>query len=285
MIRKKDKAGARHTVPRFLRSFGRSPKKPEHYPGCLTVIPLKQCDSTNNYIKKNYSQLEKCLPVLVSAECQTAGRGRGDRTWNSTAGKGMYTSFGFYLENRQNLNLLPLIAGIAVIETIIRVGGPQMELKWPNDIVYKGKKVAGILIENIITEEHLSCITGIGVNLNHHTSDFSSELVHKATSLKLATDVGENYPVETTRKILAQFFFQWLSKLEDNCREEIIETVNRYCLQMKGKAISFHRSGDNKIIQGVFQGINRDGGLILDTEDKEDKTDKKTIFYSGEIGY
>jgi len=242
----------------------------------LHVITLDQCDSTNNYVKTNYENLQDKLPVLVTGSLQTAGRGRGKRNWVSPKGKGLYSSFGFKLENNQNLNFLPLIAGISVIETLQKISGIELGLKWPNDILYKNKKIAGVLIENIITASDIFCITGIGINLNHTAAEFPGELQDKAISLKMIT--GFNTSAEQINPVLAALLFQWVKKLSTGAIEEIIQTANRCSGFLKNKNISFHRPADNKIISGIFKGINHDGGLIL-----ENKQGSTNIYYSGEI--
>ncbi|MCP5101808.1 MAG: biotin--[acetyl-CoA-carboxylase] ligase [bacterium] len=247
-----------------------------NYPGFLEIINLESCDSTNRYLKDRYGQLKEKLPVLVTSDLQTGGRGREQRIWVSLKGKGLYSSLGFYLDARQNLNLLPLISGIAVIETLNRLSGMDFTLKWPNDVLYKNKKIAGILIENVIMETRLFCVAGIGINLNHSKKNFPAELADKATSLKMVTDSRENYPVEKVNPILADVFFQWLDKLEKEKREEIIQTAGRYSEFLRDKAISFHHLG--RVISGIFKGIHHDGGLILGSEDGG-----TTIHYSGEI--
>lgn len=246
------------------------------YPDFLYVISLDQCDSTNNYIKKNHENLMEKLPVLVTSSLQTAGRGREKRNWASPKGKGLYSSFGFYLEKSRNLNFLPLIAGISVIETLKKITGIELGLKWPNDILYKNKKVAGILIENIITASDIFCITGIGINLNHNAADFPGELHDKAISLKMITGLSTN--TREINPLLAALLLQWLEKLKTDDNEEIIQTANRYSSFLKDKDISFHHPSDNKIIRGIFKGINHDGGLIL-----ENKQGSRNIYYSGEI--
>jgi len=246
------------------------------YPDFLYVITLEQCDSTNNYIKANHENWQDKLPVLVTSTLQTAGRGREKRNWVSPKGKGLYSTFGFNLENSQNLNLLPLIAGISVIETLKKIVDIELGLKWPNDILYKNKKIAGILIENIITASKIFCITGIGINLNHTAADFPGELQEKAISLKMITGIETS--TGQINQVLAVKLFHWLEKLETGANEEIIQTANGYSSFLKDKNISFHHPVDNKIISGIFKGINHDGGLILGN-----KQGSSNIYYSGEI--
>ena len=244
---------------------------------CHNVIHLDQCDSTNNYLKNHYDQLKENFPVLVTGALQTRGRGRQQRGWVSPKGKGLYSSFGFYLEARHNLNLLPLIAGIAVIETVKKVADIVCGLKWPNDVLYKNKKMAGVLIENVIMETRIFSIVGIGINLNHTADDFPGELVEKAVSLKMAAGASDDYEVAEVNPILTTVFFQWLEKLEKDEKEKIVQTANRYSDFLMDRPISFHQSPD-RIVNGIFKGINHDGGLIL-----ESREGSNTIYYSGEI--
>jgi len=246
------------------------------YPEDLQIITLDKCDSTNNYIKRNFDSLQHQLPLLVTSTLQTAGRGREQRNWISPLGKGLYSSFGFTLKNTPSLNLLPLAAGIAAIELLHGFTHLQFSLKWPNDILFFGKKIAGILIENIISEDNIFCIAGFGINLNQKFEDFPIELRDKATSLTIIT--GKTFEIEALNIKLASTLGEWLGKLKENAREEIIATANSYSQSLINKTISFHLPSNNKIISGIFKGINYDAGLIL-----EKKSGNSTIFYSGEI--
>jgi len=244
----------------------------------MHTITLEVCDSTNNYLKGHYGQLKDKLPVLVTSDLQTGGRGREQRKWVSPRGKGVYSSFGFNLEARENLSLLPLIAGIGVIETLKRLCTVELGLKWPNDVLWKkgNKKIAGILIENVIMETRLFCITGIGINLNQTADDFPEELRDKAVSLKMAAGSRNDYPVEMVNRILSEVFFQWLERLERNERAAIIETANGYAEFLMDRPISFHHPGG--MVNGIFKGIHESGGLLLG-----DKHGGTSIHYSGEI--
>jgi BirA family transcriptional regulator, biotin operon repressor / biotin---[acetyl-CoA-carboxylase] ligase len=248
------------------------------YPDFLKVIILERCDSTNNYLKKHYGSLLHHLPVLISSAHQTSGRGREKRKWISPPGKGLYTSFGFKLSSHQNLNLLPLIAGITVIETLNRISKIEFGLKWPNDILYQDKKIAGILIENVIADSSIFSITGIGINLNHESGDFPPGLQKKAVSLKIITGVAPDYCTDVINPLLAAVFFNWLEKLENDAREEILQTAIGYSQCLLNKRISFHKPTNNEITTGIFRGINRNGGLILENEEG-----LSTIYFSGEI--
>jgi BirA family transcriptional regulator, biotin operon repressor / biotin---[acetyl-CoA-carboxylase] ligase len=237
-------------------------------------IHLAVCDSTNGYLKQNIAQLEADFPIMVSAAVQTAGRGRADRRWISPGNLGIYATFGFCLPDNRGLSLLSMTSGIAVIDMLELWTGKAFALKWPNDIMADGKKIAGILCETIIKADKTICLVGIGVNVNHDPGDFPAALRSRAGSLKLLT--GLEWPLDGGRERLAASMAYWLKKLVKNRRSGIINRARHLSSSWLGQAISFHTRGE--IVRGVFLGIAPDGGLMLGLPGNEKKT-----FYSGEL--
>lgn len=127
--------------------------------------------------------------TTVVAEQQTAGRGRLGRTWVSPASVNLYMSV--VLRPRippLEVPRLTLVAGLAVAEAIRDTGPFAPQIKWPNDVLLDGRKVAGILTELEAEADRVRfVIVGIGVNLNATRTDFPPELKTKATSLALAS--------------------------------------------------------------------------------------------------
>jgi BirA family biotin operon repressor/biotin-[acetyl-CoA-carboxylase] ligase len=104
-------------------------------------------------------------PLLLIAENQTAGRGRAGRSWLSSAGNSLTFSLAWRFEaGPQALSGLPLAIGVALAETLARLG-VQVRLKWPNDVLRDGDKLAGILIETAPAEHGIWAVIGIGLNL------------------------------------------------------------------------------------------------------------------------
>jgi BirA family biotin operon repressor/biotin-[acetyl-CoA-carboxylase] ligase len=128
--------------------------------------------------------------LAIIADRQTAGRGRLGRPWASPAGVGLYTSV--LLRPRLPASLAPLltlVAALSVSDAIQAVAGIAPRLKWPNDLLVDGRKVAGILTETVSLEGRISHVAvGIGINVRHDAQDLSEELRATATSLHLATD-------------------------------------------------------------------------------------------------
>ena len=144
-----------------------------------------EIDSTNDYLKRIHAQASDGAAVI--ADCQTAGRGRMQRSFQSPKGKGIYLSV--LLRPGLPPDRLPpvtALAGVAVCRAVERVCGVRPGLKWPNDPVLNGKKLCGILTEMSLEAETgrlQSLILGIGVNVLQEPEDFTPEVQEIATSL------------------------------------------------------------------------------------------------------
>jgi BirA family biotin operon repressor/biotin-[acetyl-CoA-carboxylase] ligase len=135
-------------------------------------IHYRAVDSTNARARE---LAERGAPhgTLVTAGRQTAGRGRQGRNWVAPAGRALLCS----VVVRDPPTLLPLAAGIAVAEEV----APNAQLKWPNDVLVNGRKVAGILVES--RPQHGWAVVGIGLNVAIDEQDFPPELRDRAAGL------------------------------------------------------------------------------------------------------
>lgn len=150
------------------------------------VLLLDVVDSTNERVKE---LLKEGAPegLVVIADSQTSGKGRMGRSWVSPPGLGIYLSVLLTptLSPRQ-FPSLTLLAGVAAVTAINEFSHTPAMLKWPNDILLKGKKLCGILCELLPLENQRSgVVVGIGININHSATQFPKELRHSATSLKI----------------------------------------------------------------------------------------------------
>ncbi len=122
--------------------------------------------STNNYIKFKY--IRDCCPILVLTNHQRYPRGRMGRTWINYSFHSL--TFSLCLKIQKNLyesNELSRIVALTIRDVFIKLGGLNLKIKWPNDIFCSGKKVCGILIENLIIDKNnFYSIIGIGINLS-----------------------------------------------------------------------------------------------------------------------
>lgn len=132
----------------------------------LSLHLLESVDSTNQYLLNQPLPLPPGFSVCVS-EQQTAGRGRNGRAWQSPASASVYLSVActLQLELMPQLSRLPLYCGAALAEWLT-AQGVAVRLKWPNDILCDGKKLAGLLIETRLGGQHGVVVMGLGLNVD-----------------------------------------------------------------------------------------------------------------------
>jgi len=149
---------------------------------------LQAVDSTNLQLKIQAEAGASEGTVLV-ADQQLAGKGRLGRQWVSPAGVNLYCSVLLRpVIPVQQAPQLTFLSAVAVVDALETVGGVKAEVKWPNDILIGGAKIAGLLNEmSAETEQITYVVLGIGVNLNMTATQFPSELNYPATSVLLET--------------------------------------------------------------------------------------------------
>ncbi|PIQ95597.1 MAG: biotin--[acetyl-CoA-carboxylase] ligase [Nitrospinae bacterium CG11_big_fil_rev_8_21_14_0_20_56_8] len=147
---------------------------------------FQETDSTNR-LAREFLEKDAENGLVVLAERQTAGRGRFGRSWHSPAELGIYLSLVLKPElTLKHISQLTLMAGVSVILAIEEATRVPARLKWPNDVLVHGKKVAGVLCE-YCAEPDLphGVIIGIGINVNQFPDQFPDELKSLATSLRI----------------------------------------------------------------------------------------------------
>lgn len=143
---------------------------------------------------------------IVISRSQTLGRGRMKRQWACPPGKGILMSMVLRPEiSVQFVPQLTLLCGVVVAETIRKVTGCAAGIKWPNDIVIKGKKVCGILAQSSFSRGGLEyVIIGVGINVNLNTDQLPPDCQETSTSLRL--ELGQDV---SRFKVLKQFIISW----------------------------------------------------------------------------
>lgn len=239
---------------------------------------LEQVDSTNQYLKDNYSNSKEEV-ILVSDE-QTKGKGRLGNPWSSDKGTGIWMS----LILRPNINpseasKITLTAAAAVAEAIEEVTEAKTGIKWPNDIVIDGKKVCGILTEMGAELGHVNyIILGIGINVSQ--MNFPEDIKNKATSIKLATEI-EYSRLDIIDSFLKKFKVLYKDFLGNNM-DSIIE-INRK------KSVSINRKvflirGDSKVEVDSLD-IDINGELIVKENNKVYNVNYGEVSVRGINGY
>ncbi len=195
--------------------------------------------------------------TVVVAETQTASRGRMGRRWISDEGN-LYFSVLFRPEP-DALPLLSPLAGVAVARSIRQVAGLHPAIKWPNDIMIEGRKVAGILAESALSGAHVNySVVGIGVNVALDVSA-DPEIAATATSLNHASGSEIDRP-ELLRRILQHMDARYLDLKRG--RSPIAEW--RRWLDTLGHRVTVTHHGATNT--GLAEDIDEHGNLLLRTE-------------------
>jgi len=227
-----------------------------------SVEVLESVDSTNDYAKKKAKELVDGS-VIISLE-QVKGKGRRGRSFHSGKGDGIYLSIilkpGF---EPAKAPFITSIAGAALVNTFNKFN-IQTKVKWPNDVLINGKKVAGILTEMSADMEFIEYIV-LGVGINVSGLEFPSELKNIATSHKL-----EGYDVKKL-SIIWQFIYEFELLYNLYLNENTSEVVNilRNNSSVIGKQINVHYM--NEVESAIAVDINNQGALIIKTQEGEVK--------------
>ncbi len=223
---------------------------------------FQETSSTNDVVEKLARDGVK-EGVVVFAESQTKGRGRLGRKWISPTHKGLW--FSVLLRPNfapQETTQLTVISATALRRAIKTVCGVTADIKWPNDILIGGKKVAGILTEMSAEVDRVRhVILGIGVDVNLEAMEFSEELRKIATSLKI--EVGEAISrAELATEILRELDFDY-ARVRAGKFSAVADEWESACVTI-GKNVTVH-VGDRKF-RGHAEALDDDGALLVRTE-------------------
>ena len=239
----------------------------------LELVLFTQIDSTNSYLMRHKSPaMHVCL-----AEAQNAGRGRRGRVWVSPFAQNVYCSVGWGFEGGvAALEGLSLVAGLVIVRVLQRFGVADLGLKWPNDVLYRDQKLAGVLIE--MTGDpagYCQVVIGVGINVA------MGEDQHPAIT----------QPWVDLRSILEQQGLALISRnlLVAALIDELLSVLVSYsqtgfagyCVEWQslnvhaGQMVQLHNG--SAIHRGRCLGVSEAGALVLET------TQGREIFHGGEI--
>ena len=201
--------------------------------------------------------------TTVVADTQTAGRGRHGRVWFSPPGAGLYVSVivrpGTGLDNDGNpATLLTLASGVAIAEAVRAATGLPAEIKWPNDVLTGGRKLAGILAEAAVQAGVLQfVVVGFGVNLQ--PAAYPPQLVSRVTSIEVET----MRPAERgliLAEILAALGERY-SDLRAGRFDAILSAWRRLAPSLRGALVEWDSPAG--VVRGSAQDIDRHGALLV----------------------
>lgn len=223
---------------------------------------FEETTSTNDVVEK-LARDEVKEGVVVFAESQTKGRGRLGRKWISPKGKGLWFSVLLRPELRPTaVTQLTIAAASALRRAIHSVTGVNAQIKWPNDILIGGKKVAGILTElraELDTVKYI--ILGMGVDVNQTAHEFPPELRSIATSLRVESGSA------VSRSELAAMILQELdadyTRIKQGRFAKVAEEWERHCSLLDHHVVI--RIGERQIT-GRAEALDEDGALLVRTQ-------------------
>jgi BirA family biotin operon repressor/biotin-[acetyl-CoA-carboxylase] ligase len=201
--------------------------------------------------------------VYVADE-QTAGRGRGDHAWHSTAGEGLYVSILLRLSvPAARLPLLPLAVGLAAADAIRAIIGLTVDLRWPNDLLIGERKCGGILVEANIESDGSPHPVVAGIGINVHQREFPLGLASPATSLDL--EAASRISRQALLVALLKSLEREVSALLDRAAAETIPArVERASTWIRDRNVVVH--GPQACV-GITAGLDEDGFLRVRTAD------------------
>lgn len=223
------------------------------------ILLLEQTDSTNAEARRR-AEAGETGPLWIVARRQTAGRGRRGRTWESEGGNLFATLLHLTRQPPAQAAQVTFVAALAVADLIDACAPPSLvTIKWPNDVMVAGAKVAGVLVESGAHETGgLWLAVGIGVNLAHApevTERPATALVHH-----LRGDVAAPPNIEAAAGKLAETFAVWMDRWESLGFQPILDAWQARTPGLDGPAVA--RLG-RETVEGQAEGVAPDGALRL----------------------
>ncbi len=212
--------------------------------------------STNTHAALMRRQGRLYAPAIVLAGRQTRGRGRGSNAWWS-AGGSLTVTFAFPVEDRMAPHHLPLIAGLAVRRAAAELAGePGIQLKWPNDLLYDGRKLAGLLCERVEKAD----LAGLGLNVNLNPMDAPPPLRDRITSI--ASISGKTVDSTDALIVVAAHLRLTLARSVDQPFADILREYDAHHA-LVGRTVSIVSDNNEPPLHGQVEGLDEMGRLLV----------------------
>ena len=212
--------------------------------------------STNDHAAALRRRGALFAPAVVLTGRQVAGRGRGSHSWWS-AGGSITVTFVFPVEEHLSPHQVPLLAGLAVRDAAAEIAAnADVALKWPNDVLFDGRKLAGLLCERVSKAD----LIGVGLNVNVDPKQAPAPLRGQITSL--AAVAGRTIDINEALIALASHLHRAMSRRGDRL---FVETLNRYDAHhaLVGRKVSVVEAGSGRVVSGRCTGLDSSGRLVL----------------------
>lgn len=236
----------------------------EHLSKNRLIIKLKEVDSTNSYLKNLVHDQNPEEGSMVIAEFQSDGRGQMGNGWDSEAGKNLLLSLLIYpanlLANEQFI--ISRIASLAVKNCLDQFVD-DIRIKWPNDIYWKDKKIAGMLIENDVQGKYIqNSVIGIGININQQS--FPAELPNPISLWQIT---GIDNDIDNISDIFVREFFLLYREFQNGMTTQI---EDEYMLDLYRINDYYWFKDDGGSFRARIKEVMPSGHLVLKTMEDGD---------------
>lgn len=241
-------------------------------PSAFQIQVLDEIDSTNSYLSRECKQQQLPEWRVVTAERQTAGRGRYQRRWESPSGRALLFSLLLRPEIEvRYLNLINLFSAYCLAVYLEKISRERyrfpltVDLKWPNDLWVGGQKLCGILLEAGFSGSRLQyVILGIGLNVNQLADDFSPELQGHAVSLHQLS--GRSWDRAQLLGGFLDYYYQQYAHFFPQNYQPIVAMYEKKVL-FRNQPVTIRIQEQS--LQGIFSGLTPEGYLILRENGRE----------------
>lgn len=234
------------------------------------------CVTSTNEVARKLGKEGYPEGTLVIAEEQSSGKGRYERSWFSPPHKGLWFSMILRPQTQHDkISFLTLLAGLAIANAVEQTLQLAPSIKWPNDLLFDGQKFCGVVAEGQSVGNSVAFIVlGIGINVNQKMGDFPEELQPTATSLRIKA--GRPVGRAALLSCILSSFEELYSNFNKGNHAEAVRAWEKRCPWVAKRA-QIHI--DNRVIEGVFEGIDRLGRARLRLVNGE-----LAVLTAGELG-
>ncbi|MBL0175414.1 MAG: biotin--[acetyl-CoA-carboxylase] ligase [Ignavibacteria bacterium] len=210
--------------------------------------------------------------AAVTADYQSGGRGRSDRVWHSPRGENLLVSYVTYpARPMEEWGGLSLLAGVAIHDVLHEEFSIDGDLKWPNDVLVGGRKIAGVLIEGGRSVLGAYAVIGIGLNVNQRVFDAQYVLPATSIALECGRDADREAVFEAMSKRLERCFVRWTER-----GSAAIAAAWRSRTTMLGRPASVRNGAEMETVTALD--IGADGGLLV-----EDSLGRRRTLFAGDV--
>jgi len=232
------------------------------------LLHYKMLESTHDHALQMLAKTRPEPGTVIMADYQTKGRGQWTKTWSSEANKNLLCSIIQYPDflNVQDVFKLNMVLSLSIADLLETYKLSAVKIKWPNDILVNGAKIAGLLIGNGFSGQKIEySVLSFGININQRRFAIENKQV---TSMALERD--QEFVVQFILRDFLQYLDYYWTLLRHGNHDEIIKKYNDRIYRINElNAFTFVR--ENKIMDAVIFGVEADGRLSLKIKNNEPK--------------